>query len=214
MSRCPVMQKGGGTAPSSGGGGLLGWFGRRPATDDTTSASASSCPVVGAGRRGGGGGLSQQEQVDPRNQMPAGSQEPWPGQTQPLPTERVASTIPKTDSGETWSYPSPQMFYNALKRKGKGDDVTEDQANTLVAIHNNMNEVTWELLLDWERWHVERGEVEGGSPQLTKFMGRPFDLTPKARLKSWFGYGLPFDRHDWEVRTVGHTEAPTGWLAG
>ena len=26
---------------------------------------------------------------------------------------------------DTWSYPSPQMFYNALMRKNKGDDVQE-----------------------------------------------------------------------------------------
>eukprot|EP01052_Picozoa_sp_SAG31_P031249 SAG31_NODE_3292_length_4454_cov_2.328588_2_plen_146_part_00 len=52
-----------------------------------------------------------------------------------------------------------------------------------------MNEVTWKKLLGWEQWHIDRGEVEGGQPQLLKFTGRPFDLTPKARIKSWFGYG-------------------------
>ncbi|OQS04295.1 cytochrome c/c1 heme lyase [Thraustotheca clavata] len=30
-------------------------------------------------------------------------------------------------------------------------------------------------------------------------MGRPDDLTPLARLKLLFGYGKPFDRHDWIV---------------
>ena len=28
--------------------------------------------------------------------------------------------------GETWQFPSQQMFYNALQRKGKGDDVQEE----------------------------------------------------------------------------------------
>ena len=93
------------------------------------------------------------------------------------------------------------------------------------AIHNNMNDTTWSMLLEWEQWHIQRGEVAGDvrtptpypfsplclgssavadgwlravqTPQLSKFMGRPFDLTPKARVKSWLGYGLPFDRHDW-----------------
>ena len=92
-----------------------------------------------------------------------------------------------------------QMFYNALKRKGKGDDVSESDAETLVAIHNNMNEVTWNKLLEWEQWHVTRGEVEGDQPKLLRFMGRPFDLTPKAQIKSWLGFGIPFDRHDWTV---------------
>ena len=30
-------------------------------------------------------------------------------------------------------------------------------------------------------------------------MGNPYKLSPKARLKSWLGYGFPFDRHDWMV---------------
>jgi hypothetical protein len=30
-------------------------------------------------------------------------------------------------------------------------------------------------------------------------MGNPYLLSPKARLKSWLGFGFPFDRHDWQV---------------
>jgi len=30
-------------------------------------------------------------------------------------------------------------------------------------------------------------------------MGNPYKLSPKARFKSWLGYGFPFDRHDWFV---------------
>ena len=30
-------------------------------------------------------------------------------------------------------------------------------------------------------------------------MGNPYQLSPKARLKSWLGFGFPFDRHDWQV---------------
>jgi hypothetical protein len=108
-----------------------------------------------------------------------------------------------------------------LKRKGKGNDVAESEVTTLVAIHNNMNEVTWQMLLQWEQWHIERGEVADNQvrktpklvqalghfsllslfptemhgpsctlwvslrpcarqPKLLSFMGRPFDLTPKA----------------------------------
>ena len=57
------------------------------------------------------------EQVDPSNMMPAPNQEPWPGQTAELTTERVASTIPKGDFDANWSYPSPQMFYNGAWRR-------------------------------------------------------------------------------------------------
>ena len=30
-------------------------------------------------------------------------------------------------------------------------------------------------------------------------MGNPYQLSPKARIKSWLGFGFPFDRHDWFV---------------
>lgn len=43
-------------------------------------------------------------------------------------------------------------------------------------------------------------------PTLLRFMGRPNQLTPKAYIKSWLGYGLPFDRHDWIVDRCGITE--------
>ena len=41
---------------------------------------------------------------------------------------------------------------------------------------------------------------ECNQPKLEKFEGRPKDITPKARIRSWFGYSLPFDRHDWVRR--------------
>jgi hypothetical protein len=34
-------------------------------------------------------------------------------------------------------------------------------------------------------------------PKLLRFMGKPNDLSPKARLKMLFGHPAPFDRHDW-----------------
>lgn len=40
---------------------------------------------------------------------------------------------------------------------------------------------------------------EGREPKLLHFLGRPHDLTPKARLKMLFGHPAPFDRHDWVV---------------
>ena len=46
-----------------------------------------------------------------------------------LPTERQKSSIPKAGTEETWTYPSPQMFWNAMLRKGwrwKGADMTPD----------------------------------------------------------------------------------------
>jgi cytochrome c heme-lyase len=143
--------------------------------------------------------------IDPKNMMPLHpNQLPSEGQGKPLPTDRVASTIPKggTD-GKTWQYPSEQMFYNALKRKNKADDVDEDDVRTIVAIHNNMNEKTWERVREWESLH----KSSCPEPRLSRFMGRPDDLTPlafiKAKLYPPRHRRYPFDRHDWFIDRCG-----------
>lgn len=54
--------------------------------------------------------------------MPAPNQQPAPDQPFLLPTERQISNIPKvTPDGATefWVYPSQQMFWNAMLRKGR-----------------------------------------------------------------------------------------------
>ena len=91
------------------------------------------------------------------------------------------------------------MFYNALMRKGKGGDVQESDVADVVSVHNAMNERTWRQVLDFERLH----EAECGTPRLTRFEGRPFDLSPLARLYTLMGYTAPFDRHDWYVDRCG-----------
>mmetsp|Transcript_10770 Transcript_10770/g.16372 ORF Transcript_10770/g.16372 Transcript_10770/m.16372 type:complete len:372 (-) Transcript_10770:100-1215(-) len=137
--------------------------------------------------------------IDPRNQMPSqANQQQAPSQQHPLSTDRVKSHIPKggTDD-DTWAYPSPQMFWNALVRKGKSDGATERDMDTVVAIHNNMNENTWQQVMAWESLHPVT--EEGREPKLLRFMGRPDELSPKAWLKTIFGHPAPFDRHDWIV---------------
>ena len=90
--------------------------------------------------------------VDPTNQMPAApAQVPSPGQRMPLSTERVVSTITKGGTESTWLYPSPQMFWNALVRKGKAEDVQEGEVDMVVSIHNEMNERAWKQLLERRR---------------------------------------------------------------
>lgn len=72
----------------------------------------------------------------------------------PCAAQRVQSTIPKAGTDSTWLYPSPQMFFNALTRKRKRDtDVSEEDMDTVVAVHNNMNERAWRALETWERCH-------------------------------------------------------------
>jgi len=140
------------------------------------------------------------QKIDPSNMMPAQAQQlPSAGQEKALPTTRVVSGIAKGGTDDTWVYPSEQMFYNSLKRKGKGADVKEDDVSMMVAIHNNMNERTWRDLLVWERMHSH----ECGDPRLLRFTGRPDELSPKARLRMLTGQSEPFDRHDWVVDRCG-----------
>lgn len=139
--------------------------------------------------------------IDPSNNMPQNpNQLPAPGQARQLSTERIKSNIPKggaSEEGTTWTYPSPQMFYNALVRKGKLDDTSEEEIDSVVALHNNMNEKTWKKVLEWEETVAP---AQNEAPKLLKFMGRPKDLSPKAWIKhNVLGHPLPFDRHDWTV---------------
>lgn len=144
--------------------------------------------------------------LDPDNLMPSTpNQLPSPGQKEPLSTDRAASTIPKSGGASTWIYPSPQMFYNALKRKGKGADVEESDIPSVVAVHNKMNEKTWAVIQQWEaQFHCD----ECKNPKLKRFQGRPHDLSPAARFRMYFrGYPRPFDRHDWIIDRCGQSDA-------
>jgi len=51
----------------------------------------------------------------------------------------------------------------------------------------------------YEKLHEE----ECPNPMLLKFIGKPEDLSPKAWIKTWFGWPMPFDRHDWTVDRQG-----------
>ncbi|KAI3432225.1 hypothetical protein D9Q98_003787 [Chlorella vulgaris] len=176
-SGCPVI--GGGAPPPVGNGPPAASYG-------------GGCPVVGA------------------NQMPPSANTPLPGQSKPLSTWREQSSIPTGTSGaappqqaqpsssssdEVWVYPSQQMFYNAMRRKGWTP--SEDDMAAVVAIHNAVNERAWREIQRWEE--VQAGADSSMRPRLVKFRGRPQDYSPKARLLNLLGYGLPFDRHDWIV---------------
>jgi cytochrome c heme-lyase len=100
-------------------------------------------------------------------------------------------------NGETWVYPSEQMFFNAMKRKGW--EPKEEDMRAVVGIHNAVNERTWAEVMKWEKMHA----AACGNPRLVRFQGRPTDFSPRARLNSLLGYTLPFDRHDWVVDRCG-----------
>jgi Cytochrome c/c1 heme lyase len=101
----------------------------------STSAPPAQCPV------------QPSETLDPRNHLPVLTQERSPSQTTDLPTERTASSIPRDGTGN-WEYPSPQQFYNALVRKGW--ETPETEIETIVQIHNFLNEKAWEEVQKWE----------------------------------------------------------------
>ena len=91
--------------------------------------------------------------MDRNNNMLAGgeSQHPGLGQTMKLPTQRITSNIPRSDEyqpahqegvgSSNWVYPSPQMFFNAMQRKGWSPK--EEDMPAVVAIHNAVNERAW-----------------------------------------------------------------------
>ncbi|KAM8706574.1 hypothetical protein ACLKA7_010783 [Drosophila subpalustris] len=156
--------------------------------------SASECPVQ-----------HDNSDVNPLNMMPPANQQPAKDQPFPLPTDRQTSTIPKvTEDGtvQFWQYPSQQMFWNAMLRKGwrwKTEDVTQKDMGDIIRIHNANNEQAWQEVLKWEALHAK----ECGNPRLKSFGGKAKDFSPRARFRSWLGYELPFDRHDWIVDRCG-----------
>ena len=72
----------------------------------------------------------------------------------PLSTIAIASNIPKGGSdSETWHFPSPQRFYNAMKKKGWNPDAKD--VPTIVSIHNTVNERCWQHIMEYEKLHAQ-----------------------------------------------------------
>lgn len=148
--------------------------------------------------------------LNPLNNLPNNlTHERQPDQKLNLSKERVISTIPKGSGGGLWEYPSPQQMYNAMVRKGKidpttGEEIPEDAVESMVGVHNFLNEGCWQEILKWEKPHSISTNTD---PSLLKFIGKPGELSPKARLHHYlskifpskFSDELPFDRHDWFV---------------
>ncbi|KAI9018740.1 cytochrome c/c1 heme lyase-domain-containing protein [Phycomyces nitens] len=89
------------------------------------------------------------DKLNELNMMPNLTQDQYADQTMELPTERTISSIPKAKGTESkWEYPSPQQFYNALRRKGW--ETPEEHVETMVDIHNFLNEEAWNEVLKWE----------------------------------------------------------------
>lgn len=141
--------------------------------------------------------------IDPTNMMPPPNQQPAPDQPFTLPINREESKIPRAGTDKNWVYPSEQMFWNAMLRKGwrwKDDDLSPDDMTNIIKIHNRNNDQAWEEILKWEALHA--GECPCG-PSLKRFGGKAKEFSPRARIRHWMGYELPFDRHDWIVDRCG-----------
>lgn len=155
--------------------------------------------------------LQQQSSPASLEEAAKHAQTPHPEQRLPLSTHRLESTIPRSSHGSTpghqirvddpsnssttWVYPSEQQVFNAMKRKG-WNGVEEESIPSFLQIHNSVNERSWKEVQKWE-------QALGVAPddvQLSRFEGRPKDLTPKAWILSTLGLSdKPFDRHDWYV---------------
>ena len=163
--------------------------------------------------------------------MPPANQLPAPDQPFPLPTERQKSSIPRAGTQDHWQYPSQQMFYNALRRKGwefGPDDLEAQDMDHIIKIHNANNESAWQevirlrkiffilwnekgdILLNtkgsyfcqvmlWESLHAD----QCSNPKLKSFGGKAKYFSPRARIRGWMGYEMPFDRHDWIIDRSG-----------
>lgn len=136
--------------------------------------------------------------LNPRNMMPEMPQSVAQGQKKRLSTDREVSSIPKTDSGDKkWEYPSPQQFYHALLRRNKSAE--EDDMDSVVWVHNQVNEDSWRQVLDWESEYAHQCK----EPSLQRFVGNSEKISPAAWIRTkMFGQVL-FDRHDWFVDRCG-----------
>ncbi|KPI41358.1 Cytochrome c heme lyase [Cyphellophora attinorum] len=66
-----------------------------------------------------------------------------------LTNTRSDSSIPRSDTNANWEYPSPQQMYNAMLRKGY-TDTPIDAVESMVAVHNFLNEGAWAEIVEWE----------------------------------------------------------------
>ena len=96
-----------------------------------TKESSSGCPI------------------NPATNMPYAEKLQETNSNVKLDTKREKSSIPRAEANENWMYPSQQMFFNALKRKGKETD--PEYIKDMVDIHNFLNEGVWNEILKWEK---------------------------------------------------------------
>ncbi|GAA5974521.1 hypothetical protein JCM11641_002073 [Rhodosporidiobolus odoratus] len=126
----------------------------------------------------------------------AASAPPSEGHGNP-PLHPAEAAAAPTGTEPNWVYPSQASFYTALQRKDRNPSARD--MSTVVPIHNAVNERVWQQVLEWERQAMGLKEGEACESKLVSFVGKPREVSPRARWKSLIGYTAPFDRHDWLV---------------
>ena len=146
--------------------------------------------------------------INPSNLMPEYSQEKDTNQTVDLPKQRQVSSIPKAEHADgpgskseekNWYYPSPQQFYHALKKKDQTIPEEIDHIESMVDIHNFLNEEVWKEIMKWEVDYKD----SCASPSLLKFEGKANNPTLRSRWTSLIYNQQTFDRHDWTIDRCG-----------
>jgi cytochrome c heme-lyase len=88
-------------------------------------------------------------------------------------------------------------MYNAMRRKGY-EDAPEDAVESMVAVHNWLNEGAWNEICSWEGkfgagvlGYMGLRKTEEWTPRLVRFEGRRRDVTPKAQMYGFLGRIVP-----------------------
>ncbi|ETB61738.1 hypothetical protein YYC_01565 [Plasmodium yoelii 17X] len=124
--------------------------------------------------------LIKENEINERNMMPNIPNAPIETEKNDniqLNKKREISSIPKNNN-EYWLYPSPQQFYNSLIRKNK--DIDKVDVDSVVNIHNDVNEESWKSILKYEHMHKKKCE----KVTLQRFCGKFDDLSIKAKFRS------------------------------
>ncbi|KAF3929607.1 hypothetical protein ABW19_dt0209605 [Dactylella cylindrospora] len=133
--------------------------------------------------------------LNPLNMMPTLSNTAAPSQKSTLPTDRVISSIPKghDPSEGNWEYPSPQQMYNAMLRKGY-DDTPEDAVESMVEVHNFLNEGAWAEIVAWEK------QFAGGIVRSLRIAGNGGDVEGYERERADAEYRQGGEGREWNAK--------------
>ena len=108
---------------------------------------------------------------------------------------KEVSTIPKSsNNNDNWVYPSQLQFFEAMKRKGHNPNPRD--MNTIVPIHNAVNERAW---MEIKKWEDGKSDCE---IYLHSFKGRPQDRSPKAWIKTALGFATLLNYYNLLTKTL------------